>query len=136
MARIRGLLGTSIGTYIIKNKPAAVHKCVEQLRPGEAGISAVTEAKLRFGAEKNRRVAENLAAILDFTPRIDVRLFGSVATATDGRSRADLTRQGQPIGPLDVLIAATALAQNLTLETNTPGKIRRVPDFRREDWTK
>jgi hypothetical protein len=43
MARIRGLLGTSIGTYIIKNKPAAVHKCVEQLRPGEAGISAVTK---------------------------------------------------------------------------------------------
>ncbi|GAA3995830.1 type II toxin-antitoxin system VapC family toxin [Deinococcus rubellus] len=136
MTRIRYLLDTNICIYIIKDKPAAVRECFERLRPGEAGISAVTEAELRFGAEKSQRVAENLAAILDFTSRMDVLPFGSVATAPYGKIRANLTRQGQPIGPLDFLIAATALAQDLTLVTNNTGEFQRVPGLRLEDWTK
>lgn len=136
MTRIRYLLDTNICIFIIKHRPAAVRERFERLKSGEAGISAVTEAELWYGAQKSQRVAENLAAILDFTSRMEVLPFGSVATAPYGQIRAELTRRGQPIGPLDFLIAATALAQDLTLVTNNTGEFQRVPGLRLEDWTK
>lgn len=99
------------------------------------GISAVTEAELLHGAHKSQRAEQNLAAVLVFCAQMDVVPFDSRVTDAYGQLRAELERRGQPIGPLDFQIAATALAYRLPLVTNNTGEFARVPGLRLEDWT-
>ena len=132
----RYLLDTNICIFIIKNKPAAVRERFAELHPGEVGLSAVTEAELLHGVYKSVRVEQNLAAVLDFASQLVVVPFGSQVTETYGRIRAELERAGQPIGPLDVQIAATAVAHGLTLVTNNTREFARVPGIQLEDWTR
>jgi tRNA(fMet)-specific endonuclease VapC len=48
--------------------------------------------------------------------------------------RAELERQGKPIGPLDTLIAAHALSLGVTLVTNNEREFRRVAGLRVANW--
>jgi tRNA(fMet)-specific endonuclease VapC len=50
--------------------------------------------------------------------------------------RADLERRGEPIGALDTMIAAHALASNAILVTNNTPEFARVPELRLENWAK
>jgi len=51
-----------------------------------------------------------------------------------GEARTALQRKGIPIGPLDMQIAAHALALDLTLVTTNVREFRRVPGLRVENW--
>jgi tRNA(fMet)-specific endonuclease VapC len=133
---LRYLLDTNICIFIIKNRPEQVNTRFRGLRPGEVAISAVTEAELRFGAEKSEPREHNLNAILDFASQMEVLPFGTSVTPVYAAIRATLTRAGTPIGPLDFQIAATALTHNLILVTNNVGEFDRVPGLTVEDWTK
>ena len=52
-----------------------------------------------------------------------------------GRIRAELEAAGQPIGPLDLMIAAQAMASKATLVSNNLTEFRRIRGLRCEDWT-
>ncbi|MEE8367938.1 MAG: PIN domain-containing protein, partial [Thermoanaerobaculia bacterium] len=60
--------------------------------------------------------------------------FGAEEARTGGRIRAQLERAGTPIGPLDTLIAATALRHNATLVTRNLDEFRRVEGLAVIDW--
>lgn len=77
------------------------------------GVSSVTVAELAFGAAKSARPDQNSAA-----QRLRSFCFRAV--------RADLERKGTPIGPLDTLIAAHALALGATLVTHNTREFTRV----------
>ncbi|MDO4224101.1 MAG: hypothetical protein Q4D05_08795 [Acinetobacter sp.] len=49
--------------------------------------------------------------------------------------RADLERQGLPIGSLDMMIAAHALACDCTLISNNMREFQRVAGLKLQDWT-
>ncbi|MPY68148.1 type II toxin-antitoxin system VapC family toxin [Deinococcus sp. SDU3-2] len=132
---LRYLLDTTICIFIIKNKPAAVRERFAGLRPGAVGLSAVTEAELLHGVYKSARIEHNLAAVLDFASQLVVVPFDSQVADAYGRIRAELEKAGQPIGPLDFQIAATAVAHGLILVTNNTCEFARVPDLKIEDWT-
>lgn len=132
---MRYLLDTNICIFIIRSRPPAVRARFEALQPGEVGISAVTEAELLYGAHKSGRTEHNLAAVLDFSAQMEIVPFDSQVTDGYARLRAHLERLGTPIGPLDLQIAATALAYGLPLVTNDTREFERVPDLRLEDWT-
>jgi len=51
-----------------------------------------------------------------------------------GKIRADLQRQGQPIGPYDLQIAAIAMANDLTLVTHNTREYSRIDGLRLADW--
>ncbi|GGK42202.1 tRNA(fMet)-specific endonuclease VapC [Deinococcus malanensis] len=129
------LLDTNICIYIIKNRPPTVRDRFARLQPGQLGLSAVTEAELLHGGHISQRVNHNLAAISDFVSRLVVVPFDSRVTDTYGHVRAILEQQGQPIGPLDFQIVATALAHDLVLVTNNVREFQRVPALRVEDWS-
>ena len=67
---------------------------------------------------------------------IPILSFDEGAVEIYGRIRADLERRGQIIGTNDLLIAATALAHNLTVVTRDIGEFGRVIGLRVEDWSK
>ncbi|MFM8459812.1 MAG: PIN domain-containing protein, partial [Chthoniobacterales bacterium] len=60
--------------------------------------------------------------------------FPAAAAAVYGEIRAHLQRSGKPIGSYDLLLAAHALHEDLTLVTNNMREFRRVPDLRAENW--
>jgi tRNA(fMet)-specific endonuclease VapC len=62
--------------------------------------------------------------------------FDDLCADHHGMIRADLERAGKPIGPNDLLIAATARAGDCTLVTTNTREFSRVPGLRIEDWTR
>ena len=48
--------------------------------------------------------------------------------------RANLAALGTPIGPYDLLIAAIAIVNNLTLVTHNTREFERVSELKFEDW--
>jgi tRNA(fMet)-specific endonuclease VapC len=77
---------------------------------------------------------QNLVSIDALLSRVPILPFGANAAAHYGVIRADLERRGAPIGPLDTLIAAHALAEGMTLVTNNRREFDRVAALAVEDW--
>jgi tRNA(fMet)-specific endonuclease VapC len=133
--RLRRLLDTNACIHVIRRQPQTVLRRLENYGIGEVGVSSVTVAELRYGAEKSSRPEQNLEALGRFLLPLEVLAFGGEAAAAYGRVRAVLERAGTPIGPLDTLIAAHAVSVSVTLVTNNTRELQRVPGLEVEDWT-
>jgi tRNA(fMet)-specific endonuclease VapC len=95
----------------------------------------VVKAELLYGAHRSARPDENLRTLDTLFQAFQSVPFDDVAAEHYGRIRAELAAQGTPIGPNDLLIAATALAYNLVLVTHNTREFSRVPGLIVEDWT-
>ena len=127
------LLDTDITSYIFAHRVDAVRHRFLALRVGDVGVSAITAAELTFGAarsgsERNRRVVQRALDAVVVAP------FDQAAAQAYGQIRMTLQRQGTPIGALDMLIAAHAIALGVPLATNNHREFRRVPGLRVENW--
>jgi tRNA(fMet)-specific endonuclease VapC len=130
------LLDTNICVFLICNKSQTVLQRFRQHPVGDIGISAVTLAELRYGADKSQDPAANHAALDVFLVPLSVLDFDAEAASHYGKIRADLEGRGLPIGPLDTMIAAHARSLSVTLVTNNVSEFSRVPGLTIEDWTK
>ena len=102
-------------------------------RPSELCMSALTLAELRYGAE--RKHSKRLHALIDtFADSVSVVAFDDKAAARFGAVAAQLAHGGAPIGTMDVLIAAHALAVGSILVTNNLKHFSRVRALRSESW--
>jgi tRNA(fMet)-specific endonuclease VapC len=104
------------------------------LEVGEVGVSAVTLAELEYGVGKSRRPEQNRIALYAFCAPLEVRPFHDACAAAYGRVRADLEREEGTIGPMDLLIAAHALAEGATLVTSNEREFCRVQGLEVENW--
>ena len=132
----RFLLDTNVCIHLINRGPQ-----VEMLagRIGQYGryqvlISSITVAELEFGIAKSRRREQNRVRFDLFLAQFEVALFDPRAAAFYGPLRASLQAAGKPVGPLDTLIAAHALALDTCLVTHNVREFERVPGLRIEDW--
>ena len=66
---------------------------------------------------------------------LEILEFDSLAAVEYGRIRTNLEKNGTPIGPMDLLIAANAIAENLVLVTNNEREFERVEGLKIENWT-
>ncbi|MCI5132263.1 MAG: type II toxin-antitoxin system VapC family toxin, partial [Candidatus Electrothrix sp. EH2] len=80
------------------------------------------------------RQEENQQRLEAFLAPFDLLPYTAEAVRTYGTLRADLEQRGKVIGPLDMLIAAQALTEELILVTNNKREFIRVPDLRIENW--
>jgi tRNA(fMet)-specific endonuclease VapC len=130
---LRYLLDTNIVIYVLKRRPVEVLSTFNA-NASRMAISSITLAELLHGAEKSRRVSENLAAVEDFCSRLEVLPYGPKAAQHYGVIRAALEKLGQPIGVNDMHIAAHARSEGLVLVTNNMGEFARVPALEAENW--
>ena len=128
------LLDTNICIYLIKRKPALVMKRFEQHKPGDIGISTVTLSELTYGVAKSCRINNNQFALEQCLVSLEIATYDAAAAAAYGPIRATLERQGQPIGGMDVMIAAHAVSLNVVLVTNSVKEFDRVDGLRIENW--
>ena len=130
------MLDTDTCIYIIRRKPSVVIERLRRTRVSEVVLSSITLSELEYGVQKSSRPARNQLALLQFLMPIDVVPYGDRAARAYGRVRSALEKKGQPIGPLDTLIGAHALAVGATLVTNNLREFRRIPGLKIENWVR
>lgn len=129
------LLDTNICVFLFRRKSPAALQRLYQTQSGDVGISTVTLAELRFGANNSGDPLKNHAVIDAFLTNVTAVEFGAEAAKIYGFVRSDLESRGVPIGPLDTLIAAHGLSLGVTLVTNNVREFSRVTRLVVEDWT-
>ncbi len=127
------LLDTDICIYLINKRPPSVISKFKQYRPGDIGISVITVSELEYGVAKSVHQEENQQRLEAFLAPFDLLSY-TKAVRTYGAIRADLEQRGKVIGPLDMLIAAQAMTEELTLVTNNEREFKRIPGLRIENW--
>lgn len=128
------LLDTDTCIYALKQKPAVLNRLLAHSRD-DVAVSVITEAELRTGAAKSTSAAKTLRLIENFLRPLAVVEFNSADAASYAQVRSRLERAGTPIGPLDTLIAAQAVARKLVLVSNNEREFGRVANLRVENWT-
>jgi tRNA(fMet)-specific endonuclease VapC len=131
---MRYLLDTDICIYLIRRRPSQVLDKFNAHSFGDIGISTVTAAELWYGVRKSQHAAQNQRALDQFLLPLAMAEFDEPAASAYGEIRAALEAQGSPIGPLDTLIAAQAVSQDVILVTNNVREFSRVPGLRIENW--
>ena len=129
------LRDTNNCVFVIRQRQLVVVQKFKQFVADELGISTVTLAELRYGAEKSSDPTKNHAALNLFLAPIAIVDFDPECAERYGEVRSNLERRGQTIGPLDTMIAAHALRLRLPLVTNNTKEFARVPGLALEDWT-
>ena len=128
------MLDTNICIYLIKEHPVSVLERFTSHPVGDIGISVITLAELEYGVSKSTRPARNRDALEQFVSPLEVPSFDRRATRAYGRLRTMLEKKGQPIGSMDLLIAAHALSLDVRLITHNAKEFGKVPGLRIEDW--
>lgn len=132
---LRYMLDTDICSGVIKMRsPALLERFNSHAE--EICVSSITLAELYFGAERSdaERRRRLLRTIEHLAGRLETLPFGEQAAVHYGQLRAELERAGKMIGSNDMLIAAHARSEGLTVVTNNGREFERVPGLRVENW--
>jgi tRNA(fMet)-specific endonuclease VapC len=129
----RFLLDTSILSDLIRRPQGRVTERLVREGEGSVCTSIIVASELRFGAAKcqSPRLTAQLEAVL---AALEILPFEEPADCRYGELRDHLERQGTPIGPNDMLIAAHALALGLAVVTDNVREFSRVPGLQVENW--
>lgn len=127
------MLDTDVAIAAITGRSKALLRHLEENESGLC-VSVIIYAELRFGTAKSRNFAKNASDLGDFISLLTVLPFSRLAAEHYGDIRADLERAGRVIGGNDLLIAAHARAEGVTLVTNNIREFGRVPGLRTETW--
>ena len=127
------LLDTNTLVHYLKGQESVVAK-LENASPTEIAVPSIVVYELefgtlKFGSPRRRAVIAELLANIDQIP------FDGEAALESARIRIDLEARGMTIGPMDLLIAGTALSRGAVLVTNNTKEFSRIKGLRLADWT-
>jgi tRNA(fMet)-specific endonuclease VapC len=127
------LLDTNTVIHCLKGREPAASKFLAAT-PSEIAIPSVVAYELEYGTLRiaSLRRRKILSVMLE---RLQEVSFDREAARESARVRLELERRGNVIGPLDLLIAGTALSRGATLATNNTREFSRIKGLRLEDWT-
>jgi tRNA(fMet)-specific endonuclease VapC len=132
---VRYLLDTNTVSYIIKGNRPRVREGLLKVATAEVGISVITEAELLFGLVRRPDATQLKIVVEEFLLRVEILPWDSEAARQYASIRAMLEAKGQPMGNLDLMIGAQALASGIVLVTSDAA-FRRVKGLKIEDWSK
>lgn len=101
----------------------------------EIAVSVITEAELLFGLAKRPEAYHLARAVHRLLEQITILPWTSKAARQYANLRFALETKGQPMGSMDLMIAAHALAEDAVLVTNDAA-FRRIHSLKIEDWTR
>jgi len=127
------LLDTDTCIGVLRQRLGMVQR-LSQFAPTDCAVSMVTVYELFCGVEKAQDPARERQKVERLVSTITELSLDRAAAETAARIRTDLERQGQRIGPHDLLIAGQALASELTLVTNNRQEFQRVSGLNLESW--
>lgn len=131
---MRFLLDTNTCIRYLNGRSEAIRNHIESTHPQDIVVCSIVKAELFYGAMKSRHPERNLAKQQKFLDRFRSLPFDDNAAERYGHIRARLEKAGTPIGPNDLLIAATALAHQVILVSHNTDEFKRVEGLDLEDW--
>src|ERR1700760_2197701 len=99
------LLDTNIVSHLIRTITPQIKNHFRS-EPSVVAISTVTEAELLFGLARRPDATRHANSVREFLTDITILPWDSTAARQYADLRAELERQGQPMGNLDMMIAA------------------------------
>jgi tRNA(fMet)-specific endonuclease VapC len=130
---MRYLIDTNILLYAYKNLGLCRVK-LEAQAALDICICPLNIFEISVGINKSQRPQALQLFLDDLQARHTQVHFDNAAANQAALLRATLERQGQPIGPYDVLLAGTALAHGLIVVTRNVREFQRVPGLQIENW--
>jgi len=127
------LLDTNTVIYFFKGIGNVAPRLLD-VPPAEVAISTITLFELHVGIEKAGAPAARLQQLDHFVSFVRLVDFTQREAAAAAELRAELERKGRPIGPLDNLLAGTAIAHQATFVTRNVKEFSRVPGLTVESW--
>lgn len=126
------ILDTDISSYLIRGDHGTVTKKFSELYDSCA-ISSITAAELQYRARKrnNKQLTQKVKA---FCNLVEIIPWDADAAKAYAKLRVELETSGTPIGNMDMLIAASALARKAVLVTNNTEHFSRVKDLKLGNW--
>lgn len=129
------LLDTSVYSQRLKPKPnPGVVSRWRALGNESLAVSACCEAELLFGLEKlgSKRLWQEYEKYLK--DQLTLLPFGYNESVVYGRIRRQLVESGDPVADMDLMIAATAIANGLSLVTLNEKHFLRIQGLQVENW--
>jgi len=120
--------------FALKGQFPSIKKSLEKRAPDDIKISAIVKAELILGAHKSSRSREILPIVERFLEPFEIVPFDDPCVEYYCKIRFDLEKKGTPIGPNDLLIAATVTAHHGTLVTHNTQEFSRIPHLKLDDW--
>ena len=129
----RYLLDTNILIAVSKHRPELAER-LRLLPASDLLLSSVVLAEIEYGIVKSAKPDLNRQVYDALLRGFAVVDFGAAAARQYGVVRAELERQGQVIGPNDLMIAAQAIAIDAVVVTDNVGEFSRVSGLAVENW--
>jgi tRNA(fMet)-specific endonuclease VapC len=128
------VLDTNTASHVIRGDKQRISRRLASLPMEEITISAVTEGELLYGLARRNYPAALTERVRQFLLRVDVLAWDHDVTQVYADLRALCELKGVSLAPLDMMIAAQAVAADAVLVT-TDKAFSRVPHpLRTENW--
>lgn len=130
------LIDTNVCVNMLRSRAQgeAIKRRTLACEPGTAPVCSVVRAEPDFGALRSGRPQQNLSDGRTLLANFRSLPIDEQVADVAGRIRAFLATAGATIGPHDLLIAATAVANDATLVTHNVSEFARVSELLIEDW--
>ncbi len=128
------LLDTNTCIHYLNQRHPEVTRRMVAAGPDRLAVSSLTVAELHFGAERSGRPEANRARLRVFLDELRSVPFDDRCGESFGRLKAERRAAGRPVPDFDLAIAATAIAEGLTL-VSSDHHMRSLPGLAVEDWT-
>lgn len=127
------VLDTNTLSYFFRGEGRIAER-LGRVAPSEVAIPTVVLFEIESGIARSREATKRRGQLDDALSMIQTLSFGRKEARSAARIRADLEAEGIPIGPYDILIAGTALANGATLVTRNEREFGRIPGLAVENW--
>lgn len=129
------MLDTDICSSIIRNRSAEIQAKLSALLPEDICLSVITRAELVYGLKRLPQNHRLQLEVRRFLRLVRVLAWGEDAADYYAEIRHQLMSSGQPIGELDMMIAAHSLATSAVLVTNNTKHYGRITQpLTLENW--
>lgn len=128
------LLDSNILIQCFQGKQPVVHR-YEMTPRRELRIPSIVAYEVEYGAFKTGSLRRR-SLTKDFLEAVPQIPFDDAAASETARIRIELERRGLVIGPLDLMIAGSAMSRNAILVTSNTAEFSRIKGLRLQDWTK
>jgi len=127
------VLDTNSLIYFFKGKGRVAERLLET-PPSDIGVPAIVLYELEVGIAKSSAAKKRRKQLGELVDLVNLLPFGDAEARAAAALRAALEKRGKPIGPIDTLIAGTAVANRATLVTHNTSEFSRVSGLKVVDW--
>lgn len=127
------ILDTNTLIYYFKGQGQVTHNLLNT-PPQEIIISTIVVFELQVGIAKSTSPAKRIQQLQQLLSKVHQVAFDQDMAVAAATIRAQLEQKGTPIGPMDILIAGTAISLQATLVTHNVGEFSRIPGLSIADW--